>query len=260
MFACRPHGYAPWMIAPAGPCPSKPVPVRAERGARAALARQEAKEDAERVRRFLTGDEEAFGEIVATHRERIHLLALSFLKNHADAEEITQDTFIRAHRGLQNFRGDAALATWLHRIALNLARNRYWYFRRRHRHLTHSFDAVLSENHPATYAERVAADESDPARAAVAGEFSRIVSVCMARLGDRPREILNLRNTLNRSYREIAGEVGISVGTVKSRVARARAALRELLVEACPEFGVDAPPVAWFEPVRPGPGVTGIFA
>jgi RNA polymerase sigma-70 factor (ECF subfamily) len=248
------------MIAPAGLCALQPVPVRAERGARAALARQEAKDDAERVRRFLAGDEEAFGEIVAVHRERIHALALSFLRNHADAEEITQDTFIRAHRGLRYFRGEAALATWLHRIALNLARNRYWYFRRRQRHATLSLDAAFSEINPVTYAERVVTDEADPARAAVTREFSRVVSVCMARLGDRPREILTLRNTLNRSYREIAGEIGISVGTVKSRVARARAALRELLAEACPEFGVDAPPVAWLEPIRPGPGVTAICA
>ena len=82
----------------------------------------------------------------------------------------------------------------------------------------------------------------------------------MARLGARPREILTLRNTLNRSYAEIARELGISVGTVKSRVARARASLRGLLAKACPEFGPNARPMAWFDPVRPAGGVEVICA
>jgi lipopolysaccharide/colanic/teichoic acid biosynthesis glycosyltransferase len=123
------------MIAPDGLCALQSEPDRPERGARSALARQQAADDAARVQRFLGGDTDAFAEIMSVHRGPIHTLALSFLKNHADAEEITQDTFIRAHRGLLAFRGDSSLATWLHRIALNLARNRYWYFHRRRRHV-----------------------------------------------------------------------------------------------------------------------------
>ena len=79
----------------------------------------------------------------------------------------------------------------------------------------------------------------------------------MARLGPQQREILTLRNTLNRSYREIARELGINVGTVKSRIGRARESLRTLLTEACPEFGPKAQPVAWFDSVRPAGGGVG---
>jgi RNA polymerase sigma-70 factor (ECF subfamily) len=248
------------MIAPVGLCALQSEPDRPERGARSALARQQAADDAARVQRFLGGDTDAFAEIMSVHRGPIHTLALSFLKNHADAEEITQDTFIRAHRGLREFRGDSSLATWLHRIALNLARNRYWYFHRRRRHVSVSLDAAFTETNPASFAELVHSDAPDPMREAVTEEFTRLVSECMARLGERPRRILNLRNTLNRSYIEIARETGISVGTVKSRIARARVTLRKLLAEACPEFDPGARPVAWFEPVRPGPGITRICA
>src|SRR5690606_6066136 len=94
--------------------PSK-ARVSAERSARAANSQQEAAYDAELVRRFNAGDESAFVEIMTRYREKIFSVALALLRNRADAEEIAQDTFIRAHRGLARFRGDSSLATWLHR-------------------------------------------------------------------------------------------------------------------------------------------------
>jgi RNA polymerase sigma-70 factor (ECF subfamily) len=227
---------------------------------RAATSRQKAVYDAGLVRRFNAGDESAFAEIVARHRDQMFSIAFAMLHNHADAEEIAQDTFVRAHRALANFRGEASLATWLHRIALNLARNRYWYFFRRRRHATLSFDCPLGEGSEATFLDVVATDAADPARAAVAGEFSELVAACMQRLGTRAREILTLRNSLNHSYEEIARELGLSAGTVKSRIARSRERLRVLLAEACPEFGPDARPAAWLEPVRPSGGIEVICA
>jgi RNA polymerase sigma-70 factor (ECF subfamily) len=234
-----------------------PSPI-SERSARAAAARQEAREDAARVKRFNAGEVAAFDEIVAVHRDRIQAVAQAFLRNFADAEEITQDTFLRAHRGLGEFRGDSSLATWLHRIAMNLARNRYWYFHRRRRHLTLSLDASLQDGSPATFADLVATDAADPARAAVADEFTRLIDACMEKLADRPRAILQLRNTLNRSYRDIASECGTNIGTVKSRIARARANLRDLMAKECPEFAVDALPIEWLEPVRMARGLVSV--
>ncbi len=227
---------------------------RADRSDRAIASRREAQHDAGLVRRFTAGDEAAFDEIVARHRGRMFAVGLAVLRNHADAEEVAQDTFIRAHRGLARFRGDASLATWLHRIALNLARNRYSYYVRRHRHATVSLDSPLRANERGTFAELAATDAAGPARDAAAEEFSRLVDACMHRLGDGPRTILVLRNSLNHSYGEIARELGIGVGTVKSRIARARENLRALLAEACPEFGPEARPEAWFGPIRPPAG------
>ena len=223
---------------------------RADLAARSAKSAAEAGCDFALVRRFNSGDESAFVEIMTRYREKIFAIALSLLRNHADAEEIAQDTFVRAHRGLARFRGDSSLATWLHRIAVNLARNRYWYFFRRRRHATLSLDCTLNADSTATLADLIADEVADPAHEAVTSEFAALIAACMEKLEPRHREILTLRNVLHRSYDEIAVTLGISVGTVKSRIARARQNLRTLLAEACPEFSPDAEPAAWFERSR----------
>ena len=207
----------------------------------------EAGRDRTLVRRFNAGDESAFVEIMTRYREKIFAVALALLRNHADAEEIAQDTFIRAHRGLARFRGDSSLATWLHRIVVNLARNRYWYFFRRHRHATLSLDCTLGTESTATLADLIAGEAADPAHEAVTNEFTTLVAAGMGKLEPRHREILTLRNVLHRSYDEIAAALGLNVGTVKSRIARARQNLRAQLAAACPEFSPDAEPADWFE-------------
>lgn len=192
---------------------------------------------------------------MARHRAKIHAVALRVLRNHADAEEIVQDTFIRAHRALARFRGDSSLATWLHRIAFNLARNRYGYFYRRRRHATLSLNCPINHDASATFTDLIVTERAGPARAAMTEEFAALVSACMDQLGARPREILRLRNLRELSYEEISAELGITVGTVKSRIARAREHLRRLLVKACPDFGEDAMPSDWFDPIRPAAGI-----
>ncbi len=228
--------------------------------ARSLLAQAEAKIDAELVRQFNAGGEPAFVEIVARYRERLFAIAYTMLRNHADAEEVAQDAFLRAHRGLAKFRGDSSLATWLHRIALNLSRNRYWHSVRRGRHTNDSLDVPIGENQSATFADLIASSEAGPARTVMADEFAALVATCMEQLGERQREILTMRNLLHRSYVEIADELEINVGTVKSRIARARASLRTLLAAACPEFGADPQPAGWFEPLRPSGGIEAVCA
>ncbi|MDP3068952.1 MAG: sigma-70 family RNA polymerase sigma factor [Opitutaceae bacterium] len=218
--------------------------------ARRAASAAEAAHDAELVQRFQEGDESAFVEIVHRYRGKILGICQTMLRNHADAEDIVQDTFIRAHRGLSRFRGDSSLATWLKAISINLARNRYWFYFRRRRHTTLSLDCALEEGSTATIAELVGAPDPEPCGAAVSAEFDELVSVCMERLPAPHREILTLRNTQHRSYEEIATTLGITVGTVKSRIARARENVRAQLAELCPEFAPDAGLREWFEPVR----------
>lgn len=230
---------------------SQPAQPTRDRAPGASVFRQEAVHDATLVRRFKAGDETAFVEIVERYRAKMFSIAFSLLRNRADAEEIAQDTFIRAHRGLARFRGDSALATWLHRIALNLARNRYWYFFRRRQHLTRSFESAFSDDNQATLASLIASDTPSPVQEAVTAEFTELVTQCMERLGPAHREILRQHNVLNCSYDEIAQTLGISIGTVKSRIARARENLRVQLSTACPEFAPDSAPKAWFESSRP---------
>jgi RNA polymerase sigma-70 factor (ECF subfamily) len=223
------------------------------REAEAVRSREAARHDAVLVDRFKAGDETAFVEIVDRYHAKMHQVALLVLRNHADAEEIAQDTFIRAHRGLARFRGDSPLAAWLYRIAMNLSRNRYWYFSRRQRHASMPLDALFSETSRASFADLVASDSPGPAHEAATNEFSGIVTSCMARLHPAQREILHLRNVEQHSYREISRLLGITVGTVKSRVARARANLRLLLLPfyAGPAGAGAAPVRPWFESIRP---------
>jgi len=208
--------------------------------------------DAELVRRFKSGDEKAFAEIVTRHKARMLSVALGHLRNHADAEEIAQDTFIRAYRGLALFRGDSSLSSWLHSIAFNLSRNRHAYFFRRQRHKSDSFDCPLSDDNNATAADFVASNIPDPVREEINREFLAHVASCMAKLPVRQREILILRNRKDQSYEEIAKIIGISAGTVKSRIARARYNLREHLAHV---YGGEIKPntstsFQWFERTR----------
>jgi len=240
-------GFSPSSKSPRGAVKSAEKP---------AASAAEAKIDAGLIQRFNAGDESAFVTIMERYRAKIFTITLGLLRNRADAEEITQDTFIRAHRGLGRFRGDSSLATWLYRIAVNLARNRYWYFFRRRRQDSLSLDCALSDDNAGTFADLVADVGQDPAQETATSEFSRLIETCMARLEARHREILTLRNLLNHSYEEIAQMLGINVGTVKSRIARARENLRAQLAEMCPEFASDAEPSSWFEPVRNGGRLT----
>ncbi len=212
----------------------------------------EAIQDAELVRRFNGGDESAFAEIMSRHQSRIFAAAMSLLHNHADAEEITQDTFVRAHRGFTRFRGDSSVATWLHRIAVNLAPQpllvllpapqardpvaRRLRRRRRRR-------AVLR---PPLVRRSRSSQES------ARNEFVSAVEACMEQLEAGHRSILTMRTVLDQSYEAIAEKLGINVGTVKSRIARARERLRSRLAEQCPEFARDTDPADWFEPARGG--------
>jgi RNA polymerase sigma-70 factor (ECF subfamily) len=233
----------------------KTLPTAARNGrvdpAQAAISHQEALIDAVLVRRFNDGDETAFVEIIARYRDRLFRMSFALLRNSADAEEIAQDALIRAHRSLARFRGDSSLSTWLCCITLNLSRNRFRYHSRRHRHAMLPLDSQLCEDNPATLAELVACAAPSPVREVVNKEFTVAVSACTERLSPSQREILTMRTVQNKSYRAIGLLLGVDIGTVKSRIARARNSLRELVARAYPEFDPVKDPAGPFESIRP---------
>jgi RNA polymerase sigma-70 factor (ECF subfamily) len=206
------------------------------------------------VQRFNAGDQSAFDEIVMRYRDRIFSIAISLLRNRADAEEITQDALVRAYRGLARFRGDSSLATWIHRITVNLARNRYWYFFRRRRQDSLSLEQAFGADDHGSLGDVIATDDPDPAQLAVRDEFAEHLADAMALLEAPQREILTLRNVRGLSYEEIADELRINVGTVKSRIARARDQLRAQLSAHYPEFAASENGADLFLPARPAPG------
>jgi RNA polymerase sigma-70 factor (ECF subfamily) len=179
------------------------------------------------IERVKKGDIAAYNDIVARYYDRIFARVSQLLKNKQDAEEVTQDAFIRAQRGLDSFRGDASFSTWLYQIATNLAHNRYWYWFRRKRDQSISLDQPLGEDGDLTLENLMPSEGENPAEATVTQEFVDRVSECMHDLNEKHKEVLILRNVKNLSYDEIAEQLEISVGTVKSRIARARESLRE---------------------------------
>ena len=183
------------------------------------------------IERIKAGDMAAYNVMVNRHYDRIFSRVSQLLNNKQDAEEVTQDAFIRAHRGLENFRGDASFSTWLYQIATNLAHNRYWYWFRRKRDQSISLDQPQCEDGSLTLENVMPCADENPAEAVVTQEFVDRVSACMQCLNDKHKEVLILRNVKNLTYDEIAQQLEISVGTVKSRIARARESLRGLLGE-----------------------------
>jgi len=211
----------------------------------------EAAHDAILVQRFNQGDESAFTEIIKRYYPRIRALANQTLHNMADAEEVAQDTFIRAHRALAKFRGDSSLATWLHCIGLNLARNRYWFFFRRRRQDTMSIDQAVVEGSGVSLTGALSDGTGDPRTESMTTEFNSLIAECMKQLDASHREILTMRTLLDLSYEEIAANLRINVGTVKSRIARARENLRVLLLRSAPEFSRETEMSDFFEMARP---------
>jgi len=183
------------------------------------------------VARFKNGDQSAFDEMVSRYWGRIYAMVNQLLRNTQDAEEVTQDAFIRAHRGLVNFRGDSAFSTWLYQIATNLARNRYWYWWRRKRDKSISIDQPIGAEGDMTLADVLPAQVETPDDITVTQEFVDEIAIGMEKLSAKHREVLVLRNIKNMTYEEIAQVLAISVGTVKSRIARARESLRSKLGE-----------------------------
>lgn len=171
----------------------------------------------------------AFAEIVRLFQAKIYRVGYRFTRSHHDAEDIVQETFLRAYRAAPRFRGDAALGTWLHAIATNFARNQYRYWKHRRRHATVSLDAEIGEDGKYTIGDTLIFEEP----AAFTRSDREILAVhlgrAMDRLAKRDRQILTRRVASHASYAELAREFNIAVGTVKSRLSRARERLRKRL-------------------------------
>lgn len=161
----------------------------------------------------------AFAEVVDRHAHRLHAVCLRMLGSHADAEEAVQETFVRLARSAEGFRGDAALSTWLFRVAHNVCTDRIRHEARRPRTPV----ADVAELVESATDEQHAAD----ARAEI-GEVGRAI----AELDETSRALLLLVAVDGLSYAEAAEATGLAVGTVKSRVSRARVRLGELLEAA----------------------------
>ncbi len=180
------------------------------------------------VARCHAGDEAAFDMLVLRHRERAFSIAYPLLLNHEDATEVAQDAFVNVYRNIRNFRGDSEFTTWLYQIVTNLARNKRRWWNRRGRKETVSMDCP-AETAEGEMTRQAAVTTEAPDVEAARAEFVKTLSEKVAKLAQDQREVLMLRTVEDMRYDEIAVMLGCSVGTVKSRIARAREALRQAM-------------------------------
>jgi len=174
------------------------------------------------------GDPTAFDELVRRYKDRVYNVVYRFLGNREDALDVSQEVFVRAYRGLEGFRGNARVYTWLYSIAANLARNRLRDSGRMGRNMGTSLDAL---NEAAPGLADSMARQSTPRDCAVSDETQALLQRCLGELPEHYRTAFVLRTVEDLSYEEIAETVGCPVGTVKSRLNQARQLLRDRLKE-----------------------------
>jgi RNA polymerase sigma-70 factor, ECF subfamily len=180
------------------------------------------------LERLQRGDSVAFEQLVNERSGEIFGLLHRLTENHEEARDLTQETFLRAFQSIATFRGEADLRTWIYRIAINQARNRWRWWRRRRRDFTLSLDSTDDAGHQALIA-KLKSDNSDPERDALAREREQMLSKALKGLRRVYREAVILRDIEGFAYEEIAVALDINVGTVKSRLARGRQELRQKL-------------------------------
>jgi len=179
------------------------------------------------VQRCAAGDEAACADLVAEHQRMVVQLAVNLLGDRDEALDLSQEVFLRVFRTIHRFRGQSSLRTWIYRIAVNQARNRHRFWRRRHR-----ADQVSLDQHIAMHGEFLSGGELGPDRMLAQKELARTLQTALDRLPFDQRTAIVLREIDGLSYEEIAYSLGVAVGTVKSRLTRARQALRSELREA----------------------------
>ena len=181
------------------------------------------------IERLKQGEACAFEVLISERSGEVYGLLYRLTENREEARDLTQETFLRAFQSIGTFRGDSDLRTWIYRIAINQARNRWRWWRRRRRESTISLDSSeVHGNQPLVETLRSERDKS-PEQETLAHERERALRRALQSLSHSYRETVILRDIEGFTYEEISETLGINVGTVKSRLARGRQELRQRL-------------------------------
>jgi RNA polymerase sigma-70 factor, ECF subfamily len=179
------------------------------------------------VERCAAGEQSACAELVSGHERMVFQLAFHMLGDRDEALDLSQDVFLSVFRTIHKFRGQSALKTWIYRIVINHARNRQRWWRRRHK-----ADQVSLDAHMAAHGELPqVGDDTSPDRALARKQLAERLWSALDGLPFDQRTVIVLREIEGMSYEEIAFSSGVAVGTVKSRLTRARQTLRRQLQE-----------------------------
>lgn len=176
------------------------------------------------IRGLKARDEDAFTECVLIYQHKVFNICLRVMGDRTEAEDVAQEVFVAVFKYIDSFRGDSKFSTWLYRITINRAQNRLKYLARRS---YQSHDAIDEPEHAALSESPLSSDVPRPDGQAIGNELEIIVQEGLAQLNEDFRLILVLRDIENMSYKEISEIVELNEGTVKSRLFRARVALKE---------------------------------
>ncbi len=192
-------------------------------------------QEAALVAELQAGSSQAFAELIAQYHQPLYSLIARSLQDPADAADVTQDVFIKVFRNIGSFHGEASLRTWLYRIALHEASNqRRWWSRHKRQETAleapnHSRCAGDAEREAQSLGDTLADGGRSPFELAAQDELRQHVEAALGRVPEAFRSVLVLREVEGFTYEEVAEVLGLNLGTVKSRLMRGRAALRDLL-------------------------------
>jgi RNA polymerase sigma-70 factor (ECF subfamily) len=173
------------------------------------------------------GSERAYEELLIRFQQPVYALALRLLDDPSEACDVVQEVFLKVFRNVSSFRGQSTLKTWIYRITVNEAHNaRRWFFRHRRAEVELDKNPEESRN----WKEIIPDRSRSPFDAAFDGERHILIEAALNRINPIFREAVALRDISDLAYEEIAEILGVSLGTVKSRILRGREALREELV------------------------------
>lgn len=183
---------------------------------------------------YRAGDVSAFDGLVELYSAKLYRVAYMLLENKQDAEEVVQDAFVRAYKALPSFRGDSSFETWMHRITLNLARNRFHWNKRRGMgmHISLSTPQLNDLDQAGPVQDMDLPDVTmQPDQELATHELENDIEAIINALPDKFRESLLLRHQQEMSYEAIAQTTGVPINTVKTRIKRARELLKEGLAQ-----------------------------
>lgn len=203
--------------------------IELEQVAPATLVETRPQFEAQFVERLKRGDAAAFEILVNERSGEIYGLLYRLTESSEEARDLTQETFLRAFQSIGHFRGESDLRTWIYRIAINQARNRWRWWRRRRRDVTVSIDAPTGNGQTSIIGLLKSDTDSNPEKDTLLHERERALRRALGSLKRVYREAVVLRDIEGLAYEEIAVALDISVGTVKSRLARGRQELRRKL-------------------------------
>jgi len=185
--------------------------------------------DSQFLERLRLREAAAFEQLVAERSSDVYALLYRLTTDAEEARDLTQETFLRAYQSIDRFRGEADLKTWIYRIAVNQARNRWRWWRRRRRDATVSLDANGERGEQPLAASLRNEDAANPEEETLAHEREHRLREALLTLRRAYREAVILRDVEGLSYEEVAATLQINIGTVKSRIARGRLELRRKL-------------------------------